>query len=183
MQSRQGAGFTLIEVMITLSILAILMTLGLPSFSGWIRNLQIRSATEAVLNGIQIAKMEAVRRNTTVGITFDANSGWSVGCTVPSTSCPGTIEQRISQNGTQAARVTPTNLINGAALVFDGSGRVSSGLTAATSPLQLDVSYSTDTCAAGGGSLRCLRILVSRFGQIRMCDPALASSLNDARGC
>lgn len=184
MRSYRQRGFSIIEMAITLAVVAIVLTAGVPSFATWLRNLQIRSAAEAVLNGIQVAKMEAVRRNTTVGITFESSSGWTVGCNVVTSTCPGVIQQRPSENGTQNTGLVATNLNSGAPLVFDGSGRVSSGLTAATSPLLLDVSYSSGTCALAGGALRCLRIVVSRLGQIRMCDPALSTtSPNDARAC
>lgn len=37
-------------------------------------------------------------------------------------------------------------------------------------------------CAADGGPVRCLRVQVSRSGQIRMCDPA-ATAIGDPRRC
>lgn len=37
-------------------------------------------------------------------------------------------------------------------------------------------------CAAAGGPVRCLRVQISRSGQVRLCDPA-ASDVNDPRRC
>lgn len=184
MLARGQRGFTMIEIAVTLTVMALVLALGIPNFAGWLRNLQVRSAAEAMLNGIQLAKMEAVRRNTTVGVTFDGVSGWSIGCTASSTTCPATIQERSGGQGTPKARVATTNLTSGAALVFDGSGRVSSGLAVTTSPLLLDVTFDGMTCASSSGPIRCLRIVVTRFGQIRMCDPALTSTAaSDARAC
>jgi type IV fimbrial biogenesis protein FimT len=59
-------GFNLTEVMITLSVLGVLLALGVPGFSDWLQNQQTRAAAEATLNGLQVARGEAVRRNAPV---------------------------------------------------------------------------------------------------------------------
>ena len=59
-------GFTIIEVMISLVVLGVLLALGAPGFVEWLQNQQIRAAAEATLNGLQVARAEAVRRNTPV---------------------------------------------------------------------------------------------------------------------
>ncbi len=59
-------GFTLIELMISLVVLGVLISLGAPGFVEWLQNQQIRAAAEATLNGLQVARGEAVRRNTPV---------------------------------------------------------------------------------------------------------------------
>src|SRR5260221_13335306 len=59
-------GFTIIEVMITLAVIGVLLGLGAPGFIEWLQNQQIRAAAEATLNGLQVARGEAVRRNTPV---------------------------------------------------------------------------------------------------------------------
>ena len=59
-------GFTIIEVMISLVVLGVLLALGAPGFIEWLQNQQIRAAAEATLNGLQVARGEAVRRNTPV---------------------------------------------------------------------------------------------------------------------
>lgn len=59
-------GLNLIEVMISLVVLSVLIGLGAPGFVEWLQNQQIRAAAEATLNGLQVARGEAVRRNTPV---------------------------------------------------------------------------------------------------------------------
>jgi type IV fimbrial biogenesis protein FimT len=59
-------GLNLIEVMISLVVLSVLISLGAPGFVEWLQNQQIRAAAEATLNGLQVARGEAVRRNTPV---------------------------------------------------------------------------------------------------------------------
>ncbi len=59
-------GFTIVEVMISLVVIGVLLALGAPGFIEWLQNQQIRAAAEATLNGLQVARGEAVRRNTPV---------------------------------------------------------------------------------------------------------------------
>ena len=56
-------GFTLIEILITLSIIGIVLALGAPAFGEWIQNTQIRSAAESMLTGIKLARTEAAKSN------------------------------------------------------------------------------------------------------------------------
>ena len=71
-------GFTLIELMITLGVFAVLTILALPSFNQWIANTKIRSTTESILAGFQLARTEAVRLNRGVRMTLNADTSWSV---------------------------------------------------------------------------------------------------------
>ena len=59
-------GFTLIEFMITLTIIGIALTLAAPAYWEWIQNTQIRSATESMMVGIKLARAEALKRNASV---------------------------------------------------------------------------------------------------------------------
>ena len=56
-------GFTLVELMIGIAIVGLSLVMAAPSFSSWIQSTQIRTAAEAVQNGLQLARGEAVRRN------------------------------------------------------------------------------------------------------------------------
>ena len=64
------------------------------------------------------------------------------------------------------------------AIGFDGLGR----LTTITNPdsgvgtLTIKVTSSSATCVAAGGTARCLTVVVSPAGEIRMCDPSHAST-------
>jgi len=77
-------GFTIIEVLITLAVLGVLLALGVPGFVEWLQNQQIRAASEATVNGLQVARGEAVRRNTPV--RFQLVSDLSSTCVLSSDS-------------------------------------------------------------------------------------------------
>lgn len=60
------AGFSLIELMVTVSIVAILLAVGVPSLGQWIRSTSVSAMGESVQNGLRRAQVEAVSRNVPV---------------------------------------------------------------------------------------------------------------------
>ena len=80
-------GFTLIELMVTLSIAAILLTVGIPSMSDFIANNKITSQSNILVSFLQNARMEAVKTNRTTQVCVENNastnscdgSDWSTG--------------------------------------------------------------------------------------------------------
>ena len=188
-------GFTLIELMVGLAIFAFLLAMGAPSFSTWVQNGQIRTATEAVQNGLQLARAEAVRRNiplrfqltntlTSACALSTSGSNWVVSLDSPVGACdaaptadlaaptaPRIIQVRASSEGTANA-VIASDVSN---VVFNGLGRPSSAMS-------INITNPTGgACAAATGPMRCLRVIVSAGGQIRLCDPRFAST--DPQGC
>lgn len=65
-----AAGFTLVEILVVLMILGILLAMGVGSFTEWMRNTRIRNQAESILNGLQYARAEAVKRNRFVRFQF-----------------------------------------------------------------------------------------------------------------
>jgi len=199
MRSRQR-GVTLIELAVVLAVVAILFATAAPSFSAWIHNVQIRTATESMQNGLQLARAEAIRRNRSVMFWLTSGASplaadWLVGCSTPAGAgsqpeqpgdCPGTltsatpttgnyIQWQLAVNQQTAAphvTATPANATN---VTFNSFGMVTPNADGSASITQLDITDSTIS------SPRPLRIVISG-GQIRMCDPGL-SLANDPRGC
>jgi type IV fimbrial biogenesis protein FimT len=198
------SGFTLVEIMISLVVLGVLIALAAPSFSSWLQNQQIRAAAEATLNGLQLARAEAVRRNAQVRFQFvsDLTSSctlvtsstdrinWVVSLGDPTGACnvtvnaapPGpVIQSRAAEEGSPNVQVviTPGGSPAPTAVTFSPLGSVvstnSDGSVAFT---RLDL----DNPAITGGAARPLRIVISAGGSARMCDPAVATA-GDPRVC
>ncbi len=164
-------GFSMVELLIGIAILAILAVVGAPSLTTWMQNAQLRTAAEITSDGLQLAKAEAVRRNTQVQFSLPgATTSWSIGCATPSATCPATIQSRSGNEGT--SNVTLTTTAN--TVTFNGLGRASNAMS-------ISLVNNTGGACQPAGPMRCLNILVSAGGQIRMCNPALPST--NPQGC
>ena len=59
-------GFTLIEMMLAISVLAVLLAVGVPNFRDFVRNSRMTSAANDVLSDFNLARSEAVKRRVPV---------------------------------------------------------------------------------------------------------------------
>ncbi len=73
-EKRAETGFTMIEVMIVIGIMAILAGIAIPGFSAWIPDYRLKSAVQDLYSNMQLAKMEAVKANNNRSISFGAGS-------------------------------------------------------------------------------------------------------------
>ncbi|RYE71403.1 MAG: prepilin-type N-terminal cleavage/methylation domain-containing protein, partial [Oxalobacteraceae bacterium] len=62
----QHIGFSLVELMVTVAVLAIVAAIAIPSFTGLINSSRLTASANEVLASLQMARSEAVRRNQTV---------------------------------------------------------------------------------------------------------------------
>jgi type IV fimbrial biogenesis protein FimT len=67
-------GLTLVELMITVAIAAILVTVGLPSFSTSIKNNRLTTEVNRFVAQIQLARSEAIKRNQVVSLCRSSNA-------------------------------------------------------------------------------------------------------------
>jgi type IV fimbrial biogenesis protein FimT len=191
-------GLTLVELMIGIALLAMLLSLGAPSFATWSHNAQIRAMADSIVSGLQLAQSDAARRNQTARfqlvssldnscVLTTSGSNWVVSLQAVAGACasnnmadatdtaPGIVERRPAAESTPSAAVSASQ----SSIAFTGLGRVS---PVPAGNITIDVSNpSGGTCVASGGAMRCLRIVVSPQGQVRMCDPHAASG--DPRAC
>ena len=67
-------GFTMAEVLVTISILAIMAAISIPTFISWLPTHRLQTSARQIYDDLNLAKMEAVQRNTDVCITFNTGN-------------------------------------------------------------------------------------------------------------
>jgi type IV fimbrial biogenesis protein FimT len=177
-------GFTLLELMVALTIMGMMLLAGLPSFTTFLRNAEIRSTSESIANGLRLARSEATRLNRPVSFTL-AGSGspdWAINIFNPVT---GLLLQPALQSYSRlevgkSARVviSPGNAL---AVTFNGLGRVVSPSPIVTPNLQ-----QVDVTSDIAGEAKTLRVFVDDLHGVRICDPDPALRIMmppDARAC
>jgi len=80
-------GLTLMEVMVTVAIMAILLVLAVPSFSSFLARGRLSGAAEGLALDLQLAKGEAIRGDTPVRLTFSSGNAWCYGSVPTNSSC------------------------------------------------------------------------------------------------
>jgi type IV fimbrial biogenesis protein FimT len=190
----KARGFTLIELIVTITLLSLLLGLAAPSFGLWVRNAQVRAVTDGLQAGIRLAQSEALRRNrqvvffltddractNTIAATVDGPF-WSIR-TVPMLTGEAAEVVQCGQLADTSAGVTvdgPT-----AAMCFNSMGRqvanAATGVTNGNCTLGTGDS-NFDVSVAGGD--RPLRVSVSLGGRTRLCDPSRTLSATHPDGC
>lgn len=172
-------GVTLIELMVTVTIISILLAVGIPQMGEWIRRNSIGSAAESVQNGLRQAEAEAIRRNMRVEFLLtnatpsqsgilslsaaDNGKNWAV-------RALGTTDAKLAYvSGFQMSEVSPDVALAGpASLFFTGMGRVTDSTGSAVTEYQV---YRLSR----SGADRAVCVFVTPGGAIKTCDPALAS--------
>lgn len=158
-------GFTLVELMVVLAIVAISATLAAPSFSQMIANYRVRGAADGILGALNFARTEALRRNTPVAFSLaSGGSGW----TVSQLSTSTTLQSR-SAGDVPGLSVSSSSAAT--SVTFLANGLIQSG-----------TQLSQVTVASVVSNANTRRINVFGGGLIRMCDPAVTVAA-DPRRC
>ena len=67
----KNSGFTLTELMVTIAVVAILASLAVPNFIGWLPNYRLQSGAEDIQSILQLARITAIKENATATVTFN----------------------------------------------------------------------------------------------------------------
>lgn len=81
MSTKRTAGFSLVELMVTLAVAGVLLSLAVPSFTEVIRNNRMAVQANDLIAALNYARSEAVKRTTPVRVVASGSdwaSGWEV---------------------------------------------------------------------------------------------------------
>jgi prepilin-type N-terminal cleavage/methylation domain-containing protein len=70
MPERPERGFSLVEMLIVVAIVAVMAAVALPNIGQYIRNYRIKGAAQAVAGELQSARSRAIMSNTNLGVSF-----------------------------------------------------------------------------------------------------------------
>lgn len=201
--SRQWQGFTLIELVITMALLGVLVALGAPSFSQWIRSAQVRTVAETLQNGVRTAQAEALRRNRqTIFFLTNDEPGLAAEATdngrnwvIRWVPLPGDAvtpaapaNEPFVQGGSLADFAGDVGIAGPGAVCFNALGRRVAATAAANGVIgaacTVDVAAPLATFQIDrAGAARPLRVVVALGGQVRLCDPARTVGATTPDGC
>jgi prepilin-type N-terminal cleavage/methylation domain-containing protein len=135
---RNESGLTLFELMVVLGIMAILASVAVPGFLGWLPKYRMRSAADDVLSTLQYAKLRAVRENDIVAVTLQpVNDSYQVsldngaGAQVKSGRMPAGIDLQSTDFPGDVVRFTRRGFpfVGGNIVVANGTGTRTINLT------------------------------------------------------
>jgi type IV fimbrial biogenesis protein FimT len=207
-RSRHAAGFTMIEAMVTLAIFAILVAIGVPTMSVWIRNNKVRSATDSLQTGLRLAQAESLRRSRQVVFALITNTttptatplpaaangtSWAI-WTVPSMTGEN---PEFIQSGDLSNAISNLQVSGPAAVCFNSVGRLtnnaSAGITSIIGAANSCTQPSTVLTPGAAplqvfsisipGGDRPLQVNLGLGGQVHMCDPGVTISDSHPEGC
>jgi type IV fimbrial biogenesis protein FimT len=185
---RQEYGFTLIELMVTVAVMAIVLVAAVPSFVDFFDKSRLRGAADHVISVISNARAESVKTDLDVNVAFTGSgTAWCVGghpATPPTGgneagtagACNCTVTTECLVSGARSAiavGATPGVSIGAlpAALIFDSKLGVITPLGARTVTL---------TSPKGKYDLT---VQVNALGQARLCVPTGKPAIAGVSGC
>jgi type IV fimbrial biogenesis protein FimT len=208
-RSRRTSGFTMIEMIVTMTVFAILVALGVPSMTTWIRNNKVRTVTDSLQTGLRLAQAESLRRSRQVVFSLTnsttpnliplpavaGGTSWAI-WTLPSMTNAADETPTFIQSGvlTSAAssQVTIATSGNVSTVCFNSVGRLVNNASANVVAITGGDNCVQPTVGAPPllkfnialvGADRPLQVNLGLGGQVHMCDPNVAISDAHPEGC
>lgn len=144
-------GFTLVELMVGLAVLAVLVAKAAPFMGDLVTNARLRESGNLLFTEALIAQSEAIKRNTTVRVATNGDSVRVLDMTAP--DAPVVLRARTLNNGVTAPNTT---------FDFGPEGRPAPFGTA----VSVNLAMSGASCSA---DLRCPGLRIDAGGATRLC--------------
>lgn len=139
-------GFTLFELMVVVSVLAIISAIAAPSFRSFLAGQRIKAASYDLTSALLLARNEALKRNGNVQVSRTGTS-WNNGWQIKVVATDAVLGAQNALDASLAFTGAP------ASIVFNANGRVSSP----TSAVRIQLSSS----AGSSSATRCVALALS----------------------
>lgn len=171
---QKDSGFTLIEMMVTVAVAAILLSIAVPSFTQLIDKKRLESAAESLYVDLQFARSEAIKRNKTIRVSFNTDGSiWCYGLKVNDhCDCQQTDPKHsefcwLYQDKTDSESGIPTSV---SSTKFKSVILASSASYFSFTPLRGTVNGGHVEFQSANNEK--LRVVVSRLARVRLCSPS-----------
>lgn len=169
-------GFTLIEMGITLAVLAILAMIAVPSYRDSIDQTRLKSAAEALYGEFQSAKSMAPQRKTSVTIQFAIGAAWCAGTTVkPACSCAQADSAQADYCELKRVVAADFKGVTLASADFGGQTKV------VYEPVRGTATVGSVGLVSTGGKQA--TVATTALGRLSLCSPAGANQLSGLPSC
>lgn len=91
MSKARARGFTVIELMVTLAVAAIVISMAVPSFQSVVNGNKLAAGANELMASLQAARMEAIRRGQRAGVCFSTKTNSGVDATCSNANVDGWI--------------------------------------------------------------------------------------------
>jgi type IV fimbrial biogenesis protein FimT len=165
MKKTLNAGFTLIELMIVIAIIAIIAALAVPSYQDMLERNRLKEAAESLASDMRFARTEAIKKSKDLRLTLIAAT-WCYGIDDDNTACNcGTAGDCAIKavNGTQFQGIT-----------LDNNNSVTFSFRRGTANAMGTTLSSTNYQA---------RVVVGNVGRVSICTPAGSTGLPGYPAC
>ena len=160
-------GFTIIELMITITIAAILLMLGIPSFTTFIGNQKLIATASEFYSAVNLTRSEAIKRGARVDLVpnngVSWNSGWTVFIDVNSNQLVESSETILFKHDAISSDITIASTSINPYISYIGNGRTRTNVSSQTpGPCTVSFTYAT--------TIR--RVAINFLGRSRICNPS-----------
>lgn len=149
-------GFTLVEILMVTVLMAIILSIAIPTYLSWLPNIRMREASRDLFLDMQLAKVEAIKRNVHVVVAFT------------SVACAGLPNAVPAPGGSYTVFVD-----NGAGAAANNNAWDAGEMILATKVMPKDVALCAETFGGNVGFLPTGLSVGSNFG---------SATLNNNRG-
>jgi type IV fimbrial biogenesis protein FimT len=173
--ARHESGFTLIELMVTLAVMAILAVVAAPNMQAFLDKNRVVGAAEAIYAQMQAARSEAVKQSADMVVVFSSGTAWCAGfsrATGTPCDCTAAVDAGdacavLADGVNPVLKVVSSTAFSGVTLAGGAPAQVTFNGVRGTVP-----TTETGVIQVESGLGRQMQVQVNAIGRVRLCSPS-----------